>query len=69
MLETDISYDANGNVSQVVEHYANNCTRTYTFTYDVNGNVTQSTISDGTTTKTYNYAYDVNGRLISVTEQ
>jgi YD repeat-containing protein len=61
-----ITYDANGNVIQVVAT-VNGVARTTDITYDANGNVDTVTINDGTVLRTETYTYDANGVLTGMT--
>jgi len=64
----ELTYDANGNLTQVVEKDGTTTVKTTTLTYDANGRLSQVRESAGGTTVTTTLSYDGNGRLTSVSK-
>jgi YD repeat-containing protein len=61
-----ITYDANGNVTQIVEKDGSTTVKTTTFTYDANGNITQMQVVAGGKTYRETYSYDGNGNITGI---
>jgi YD repeat-containing protein len=64
---TEVTYDAGGNVSTVVEKNGETIVKTTTLTYDANGNLTTVTEEVAGQTITTTLSYDANGNVTSIT--